>query len=379
MTMQLSVLSSTTVHRGAVGEAGSLYTRLMAGRSTGPNSGALFLTWERRLGVTDPSGPTFPILRSDDGGRTWSEIASVADAAHGAGNRYQPMIYELPDDVAHLRRGDLLLAGNAIPADGSFTSLVLYSSRDSGFTWQLESVIDHGGPAQYDPGSEATTSAVWEPDLHLVDGRLYCYLADERRKSDGMLQVISRRSSDDLRTWSDTELICGVPDRRNRPGMFVGTEPLPDGGRLAVIEVVGPPDVPVHLLSSPDGVSWGDPAALGRRLVAEDGVAPSGTPNIAWHRYGDGTIAIIVTGRCSVREGVPGNRALISTDLGTSWNSFELPTPAARSTTCDGSGYSQSIRWNSAGELVHATTVRNRHGSHDVVVTIACLDLEGGS
>ncbi|ROR97242.1 hypothetical protein EDD28_1839 [Salana multivorans] len=374
--MRVSPLGTAVVHRGAVGEAGSMYTRLLAGRPDGPLAGAMFLTWERRLGVADPGGPTFPICRSDDGGRTWTEIAAVADVARGAGNRYQPTLLELPSDVAHLRRGDLLLAGNAIPADGAFTCLVLYSSTDGGHTWTFESVIDEGGPSVYDNRSDSTTTAIWEPDLDVVDGALVCCYADERRKPDGMLQTIERRTTTDLRTWSDRELVSGISNRYLRPGMFVGTGEMPDGRRRAVIEIVGPRDVPIHLLESADGRSWGDPADLGRLLVADDGVALSGTPTISWRELPDGRVLLVALGRHSMRDGREGNRALASLDLGETWTSFELPTPATRAIHGDASGYSQTIRWNDAGELVQATSVRNAIGSHDVVVTRATFDVD---
>lgn len=377
--MQLVAEPTLVVHQGVVGEGPALYTRLLVGDPTGRNAGRLFLTWERRLGVTDPGGPTFPILCSTDAGRTWAEIASVADAAHGVGNRYQPMLFELPEAVGHLERGDLLLAGNAIPADGTFTSLVLYSSRDSGVSWDLESVIDTGGPARYDWRSDADTTAIWEPDLSVVDGELHCYFADERRKGEGMLQTIVRRRTHDLRTWSEPGLICGIANRYQRPGMFVGAGPLPAPGggtrHLAVVEVVGPRDVPVHLLESGDGLDWGDPAGLGRLLVARDGVSLSGTPNLAWHDGGSGPV-IIATGRHSLRDGQEGNRGLVSTDLGVTWDSFELPTPAERHLHGDGSGYSQSVRWVDDSTLVQATTLRNGSGSHDVVVTRARIVAE---
>ena len=372
--MRLAPEPRVVVHQGVVGEGPALYTRLLVGDPAGRNAGRLLLTWERRLGVADPGGPTFPILCSTDSGRTWAEIASVADAAHGVGNRYQPMLYELPVPFAHLDRGDLLLAGNAIPADGSFTSLVLYSSRDGGASWNLESVIDTGGPAHYDWRSDADTTAIWEPDLGVVDGELHCYIADERRKGDGMLQTIVRRRTSDLRSWSEPELICGIGNRYQRPGMFVRTGPLPAPGggtrHLAVIEIVGPRDVPIHLLQSADGVDWGHPADLGRPLVARDGVSLSGTPNLAWHDGPSGPV-IIATGRHSLRDRIEGNRALVSTDLGVTWDSFELPTPAHRHIGGDGSGYSQSVRWVDDSTLVHATTLRNGTGSHDVVVTRA--------
>lgn len=374
--MQLIAEPSLVVHQGVVGEGPALYTRLLVGDPSGRNAGRLLLTWERRLGVADPGGPTFPILCSTDAGRSWTEIASVADAAYGVGNRYQPMLFELPAAFAHLERGDLLLAGNAIPADASFTSLVLYSSRDGGESWQLESVIDTGGPARYDWHSDADTTAIWEPDLRLVDGELHCYFADERHKADGMLQTIVRRRTRDLRSWSELELICGIGNRFQRPGMFVATGPLPAPGggtrHLAVIEVVGPRDVPIHLLESADGVDWGDPADLGRLLVARDGVSLSGTPNLAWHDGASGPV-LIATGRHSMRDGAEGNRALVSSDLGVTWDSFELPTPATRRIRVEGSGYSQSVRWVDDSTLIQATTLRNGCGSHDVVVTHASI------
>jgi len=375
--MRLVAETPLVVRAGAVGEGPALYTRLLVGDPAGRNAGRVFLTWERRLGVADVGGPTFPVLRSEDAGRTWTEIASVADVAHGVGNRYQPTLFELPAAFAHLERGDLLLAGNAIPADGSFTSLVVYSSRDGGESWDLESVVDTGGPAVYDWRSDSETTAIWEPDLQLVDGELHCYFADERRKGDGMLQTIVRRRTRDLRSWAAPELICGIGNRYQRPGMFVGTGPLPAPGGgtryLAVVEVVGPRDVPVHLLESADGVDWGDPADLGRLLVARDGVSLSGTPNLAWHQGTSGPV-VIATGRHSLRDGREGNRALVSTDLGASWDSFELPTAASRYVVGDGSGYSQSVRWIDDRTLLQATTLRNGHGSHDVVVTRAQIE-----
>ncbi|GAA3878256.1 sialidase family protein [Tessaracoccus defluvii] len=379
--MHVNPIGATVVHRGSVGESGSMYTRLLSGRAGGPLEGVMLLTWERRLGVADSAGPTFPIYRSEDGGETWEEIAAVPDLARHAGNRYQPTLYELPCDVAHLKRGDVLLAGNAIPRDGAFTCLVLYSSADGGYTWNLESVIDEGGPSVYDNSSDSVTTAIWEPDLDVVDGKLLCYFADERTKPDRMLQSIRRRTSTDLRTWSDLELVSGVANSYHRPGMFVGTGALPDGSRRAVIEVVGPHDVPVYLLESQPGEDWGDPGDLGRQLVADDGVSLSGTPTIGWHALPDGRVVLVALGRHSMRDGREGNRGLVSLDLGDSWSSFELPTPADRRIHGDASGYSQTIRWNQDGHLVQATSVRNAIGSHDVVVTRALmvLDVEVGA
>ncbi|MFC8599088.1 sialidase family protein [Isoptericola sp. NPDC057191] len=367
--MSAADVETTVVHSGSVGEAGAMYSRLLVTDPHGPHAGAMLLTCELRLGVADPAGPAFPVWRSPDGGRSWSEHARVADHL-GRGNRYQPVLYELPGDVAHLRRGDLLLAGNAIPGDGSTTTITLYSSTDGGASWQFESVVDSGGPAVYDPSRTSTTTAIWEPELVLVDGTLAVYFADEREKHRGMLQVISRRTTTDLRTWTDVETVAGVPDHYRRPGMFVATGPLPDGSYRAVVEYVGPPEVPIHLRSSPDGLDWGDPAEAGPLLVSREGVVLSGTPNLAWTPDGAGGATLVATARHSWLDGVEANHALVSDDLGATWSAMRLPVHAVRRVHGDSSGYSQAVRWNAAGELVQATTVRNGAGSHDVVVAV---------
>nr|AIA90376.1 CAZy families GH93 protein [uncultured Haloterrigena sp.] len=101
----------------------------------------------------------------------------------------------------------------------------------------------------------------------LADGTLYCYYADEREKNRNMLQVISVRSTTDLSTWSERTLVSGVPDTYRRPGMFVSTGKMPDGMYRAVIEVVGPHDVPIHLLESDSPAQWGDPQTSGAARV----------------------------------------------------------------------------------------------------------------
>jgi len=373
MTTTDPSVTTTVVHSGSVGEAGAMYSRLLVTDPQGPHAGAMLLTCELRLGVADPTGPVFPVWRSDDGGRTWAERARVADHL-GRGNRYQPVLYELPGDVAHLHRGDLLLAGNAIPGDGSTTTIVLYSSTDGGATWEFESVVDSGGPALYDPSRTSTTTSIWEPEILLVGGVLAVYFADEREKHRDMLQVISRRTSTDLRSWTDVETVVGIGERYRRPGMFVATAPLPDGSYRAVIEIVGPHEVPIHVRTSADGVDWGDPADLGPQLVSREGVVLSGTPNVAWTTDGNGGATIVATARHSWLDGREANHALVSDDLGATWTAMLLPVDAVRHVHGDASGYSQAVRWNAAGEMVQATTVRNGAGSHDVVVAVVAGD-----
>jgi hypothetical protein len=89
---------------------------------------ALLATWEDY----GPEPPFFPIFESKDEGITWSEIGRVKDQKNGWGLRYQPFLYELPEDYGGFPAGTILCAGSAIPADLSVTQLELYASTDKG-------------------------------------------------------------------------------------------------------------------------------------------------------------------------------------------------------------------------------------------------------
>lgn len=359
-----ALLEQAIVRHGLADETGANYTRLLATASGGPNAGALFLTAE-----VYRDDPVFPVWRSEDHGVSWSLVAEVRDTRFGIGNRYQPTLLELPQAFGGWRAGTILLAGNAIPNDLSSTNLVIYASEDRGETWSFACDVDAGGPAVYDWRATSTTTAVWEPDLYFAGDVLVCAYADERHKPAGMLQVLAHRTTTDLRTWSAPVIDFGVSDRHSRPGMFVCTGRLPDGTFRAVFELVGPSTVPVHIASSQDGLDWGDPSDLGRRLVSDTGVALAASPNIAWRIDGEGRTNLLVTGRLSLQpDESESNFALLNEDGGHGpWRAVPLPVEASRSLTEENSGYSQSCVWAGDGALVQATTVRNPRGSHDIV------------
>lgn len=123
-----------------------------------PN-GDLLATWENYS--PEPPLVYFPIYRSKDFGKTWSEISQVHDTVNGYGLRYQPFIYYLPETIGSFTAGTLLLAGNSIPTDLSSTHLDLYASHDDGLTWEFVSHIAAGGAALPDNG----LTPVWESFL----------------------------------------------------------------------------------------------------------------------------------------------------------------------------------------------------------------------
>ncbi|MGN9907482.1 sialidase family protein [Phytohabitans sp. LJ34] len=372
--MPETTITETTIFSAPAGEREPNYPRLLHTDPDGPHAGALLLIFD--YGLPDPAGLlAFPVYRSDDGGVTWAQISQIRDTALGVGHRFQPTLYELPAAVGGFAAGTILAAGNAIPDDMSRTHLVLYASTDGARTWQFLSVIDSGGPAVYDPGPESTTSAVWEPELELIGGQLVCLYSDERYKDRGMLQVLVHRTSTDLRTWSEPVLDFGVPDRLTRPGMLVTTPALPDGRVLGVLELVGPPGVPVHLVSSPDGLRWTPADNLGTLLESVEGTRLSGTPNISWTRPpGADHATVLVTGRIAVAaDGAIRNVALVNRASGHGdWHEVPLPVAATVAPDDPNAGYSQTLLLSPDGRtLVQSTSRRNAAGNLDIVVGTA--------
>jgi hypothetical protein len=107
---------------------------------------------------------------------------------------------------------------------------------------------------------------VWEPLLGLdKSGRLVAYYSDERYETDKYDQLLAHKVSEDGGvTWDKEVFDVAVADGKTRPGMAVITQ-LPNGKYMMVFEIVGIEGVPVHYKLSDDGVSWGDPADLGKR------------------------------------------------------------------------------------------------------------------
>src|SRR5262249_21589154 len=133
------------------------------------------------------------------------------------GLRYQPDLFELPQQVAGWPAGMILAAGNAIPRDLSRTELDLYASSNHGRTWSYISTIAGGGQAV--PGQPA----VWEPDLQIdAHGHLVVYYSDERHKAAGYNQLLAHEvSTDGGRTWGAEVYDVAIGDGQARPGMAV--------------------------------------------------------------------------------------------------------------------------------------------------------------
>lgn len=356
----------------ASARAGSAYTRAITLRHNGEANGTVIATFERHTDV-DGNRPAFPIYRSTNFGKSWQFVTNALDSPFGAGNRYQPALYELPAASGNLPEGTLLLVGNSIPNDLSSTRLVMYKSLDAGNTWSFVSTIDTGGPAVYQPEANSTSSPVWEPQLLLTPSGLVVYYSDEKQKSADILQALVHKvSTDGGQTWGPTVNDVAVPDRNTRPGMMTVIK-LPNGQYFGAYEVVGLPDVPVYAKFSPDGVNWGDPADLGFKLQTASGQSLFGSPWVEWVPTGGPNGTIIVTATKMNGVTPPKSNFLANTNNGQgNWTLF--PTPIDTPDGTNG-GYSQSVTTSLDNRyLMQFTSRPNSVGKHDVVSGVMPLD-----
>lgn len=271
---------------------GAMYPRVIYLEHGETDNGCFLATFEQ---YKKDRKPVFPIFKSEDLGQTWKLVSVIEDTENSWGLRYQPHLYELPEAVGGMPAGTIIAAGNSIPDDMSRTKIDLYKSDDRGLTWSFLSSVAEGGPARVyeDP--------VWEPFL-LTDGkgRLICYYSDERRKADGYNQLLAHRVTTNGIDWDSEVYDVAVPDGVSRPGMAVVSR-LPNGKFMMTYEVVdaqNKPNCPVYYKLSPDGLDWGNPAYLGKRVQTADGLFLGSTPYHIWlpHAGSKGMILVSAKG-----------------------------------------------------------------------------------
>jgi hypothetical protein len=178
-------------------------------------SGRLVAAFEKSTVTASGSadGQTIPLYKSDDNGTTWQQLADVKAPAYASSNPAyssyvsnwtNPYLYVLPQAVGNLASGTLLMAtvvsgddynyldqkatnSSYTPThdgDRSNTAIALYSSTDSGSTWNVVNVITTGSwsnGANY-PATENTyhqNDPVWEPYLMVYNNQLVAYYSDE--------------------------------------------------------------------------------------------------------------------------------------------------------------------------------------------------------
>jgi len=139
--------------------------RVLYPRTVELSDGTLLATWENYS--PEPPIVYFPIYESKDSGVSWKMISKVTDQVNGWGLRYQPFLYELPQDFGEFKAGTVLCAGNSIPTNLAKTQIDVYASKDKGYTWSFVSHVAAGGRARPNNGE----TPVWEPFIMYVSIR----------------------------------------------------------------------------------------------------------------------------------------------------------------------------------------------------------------
>jgi hypothetical protein len=319
------------------------YPRIMEIRHSDTDNGALLATCEEYKRPT----PVHPIYKSTDKGRTWTKIGEVQDTQHGWGMRYQPMLFELPQDVADVPKGTILCAGSAIPDDMSQTSLELYRSDDGGATWTYMSTVVQGGRAS----PNGREDPVWEPFLMLDEqGRLVYFESDERFPEHNQL-LCHFVSEDGGYSWGP--LVQDVSLGELRPGMPI-IAALPNGRFIMVYEIVGLEGFPVYYKLSDDGLDWARQRNLEIRTV--DNYTPGSTPYCVWTPAGGANGTIIVSGRVPLDPA--GGDFVVNYNNGEGpW--YRMRTPISYGRGRGSAGYSRSMVVSQDGKELY--TVCNMH------------------
>lgn len=252
------------------------YSRVIELHEAGSKNGRLLATFEH---WTNDGSPAHYIIRaSDDHGASWHTLATIPDQLSGKGHpvshMWQPMLFEFPKKLGSYPAGTIMLVGNTVPSNGSYTEFQVWRSFDHGQTWHAGGVVQKGG---------TFGKGIWEPFLYLDSkGQLVMLFSDER-DSPGHSQMISQMVSDNGgKTWGKVTHVVASDVSADRPGMATVARIGQHGPYVMSYEVCGRANCAVHLKFSHDGKKWGDPAKLGPRVKTTDGYYPGHSPFITW-------------------------------------------------------------------------------------------------
>ncbi|AZP03569.1 exo-alpha-sialidase [Jeotgalibaca ciconiae] len=362
-----STIYSPTASTGFM-DAGATYPKVIEVKNSSASNGSLIATFDQ--GKMENNRLVWPIYKSDDKGKNWTKIVDFTNDFSQYPLQMNPFLYEVERDTTYSKKGDILLAGILKPEDESKTVLAIYKSSDLGKTWSLLSIVDEGGPADYDPSPDSTTTPIWEPALYLNgNGDLSVYYSDERQKNDDILQaLVMKTSTDGGKTWGALSNVVAVPNKHDRPGMLTMTQ-LPDNTFIASYEVVNKPSMTenfaqVYIKKSNDGINW-NANDLGTPIYSSDGRTPGSSPSITWVDDGSVNGKILIASKWGINSlpGLEDNQNFYTNkNLGDGiWEREPLPvTFSSLDDSAHNTAYSQSIIMSADNkQIFQIVTVEN--------------------
>ncbi|HEX3786817.1 MAG TPA: sialidase family protein [Pseudonocardiaceae bacterium] len=304
-------------------DAGSSYPRIIRLTYSGSANGTILASM-----TTIQNNNGIGIIESStDGGKTFKQIATIADplAANG-GQICCSTLYELPSAVGNMPAGTVLwadTAGYGAPSGSRHVQERLWASSDHGTTWRYVSTFATA-PNPYN---------TWEPSLSVAaDGELVAFYSDETDKTQHDQKLVQVRTADGV-NWDDYKDTVASGDWYVRPGM-ANVIRLPDGMYFMTYEVCN--NDLVHLCStyfreSIDGWDYGDPTNLGAVVRTADGKYARHTPYVAWSPGPGPNGTILLVSEMVVNSDgsiAPENgKTLLANDNLGSGNWYEIPAP----------------------------------------------------
>lgn len=369
---------------------------------SGNANGTIFTTMNAgNISVGGADGYCYKILKSTDGGVTWTLAGTAKDDFNtGIGATYAvstPCLYELPADVGDFKAGTLLLAG--VSKDGVKTSeinvsaITLFYSTDLGATWTAFATIDKEG---------GENAGVWEPFLMYDGGRVYCFYSDDSDLNHS--QKVACKWSDDLVNWvgatgkqdctvkpdantvyDDPIDVIAFSNYKYRPGM-PSVAKMNNGKYIIAFELVGKSGSPVYCKVLDTLDDFGDVSDLGK-MVVSNATIPGTSPWITYTHLGGECGTVILSAHkhatgSSLFSG--GSDYFISQDYGNTWTVMENPIPyefvenATVSDTGYYRGYSPKVLVSGDGKTLYCLNVtENIYNANSTELKFASVSISG--
>lgn len=331
------------------------YARVIELQHAGADNGKLLATFEHWYTNGQPS--EYIIRSSGDGGATWSTLSTVPDSLTGPGHpvsqMWQPFLFEFPTRLGAYPAGTIMLVGNTVPADVSYTEFQEWLSFDHGKTWKSMGEIQRGG---------TFGDGIWEPSLHLdTEGQLVMEFSDERDNAAHSQMIAQMVSGDGGASWSASSPVVASAVQADRPGMATVAR-VGSGGYVMSYETCGRPNCEVRLKFSNDGLHWGNAADLGTRVQTADGFYGGHSPYITWVPNGSPQGELVLAAQ-QVYDAISNQPApmtyravFVNTDAGKgTWNWAPSPWQVSAASPACNADYSPDLLPVAAGGVIRYT------------------------